>query len=446
MKKMKVLALVLAAIMVLALLPAISFADDPASSDGYYLIGIIQGVDHWTDNFNNTNYEFRKFTTNPDNNAEMMLRIDLNSGDSIKVARIENGLQTEVLPGNGCAPWGINTSGNYTIYFRADGQGGVGWSYGYDYVSGPNNPFVAGHSLTLSGEIGVNFYVNMSNWTDTDTTMYFTIYDKNDNVLIEKNYHRYDGNVTNINGVVCYGYTCFINVIQMAQRIHAVLKNSSNYTILEEDYSAEEYFKTVNDKGLLAAGNNTFDVKTKNLIIATWHYGIELQKFLVSVNHLNKFTMMEDTVEIPAYMGTLKQTVAEYIPAYGITKDAAWLSTFDTTQFQLVLDYKTTIKVYMTPKSGAEITSLTLNDVAVDHPNVGGELVVTISDIPAHELITTRTLKVNNNGTAVFSGLSYARSMLNYSNEEVWTNAANALAAYAVYAAAYNAPGTYYND
>lgn len=444
MKKMKVLALVLAAIMVLALLPAISFA----GTVDYYLVGKIHGTEDWF----NLNGDY-KFTANGD--GTYTLRVQLSQYDAFKVVGVNSDNPdrkdwTWYPDGeNYNVPNEQGHFGYNTITFRTEHKVEEGWHGGYFKVDGM--PTVEGHSLTLNGEIGVNFYVCPGNWylyrSDYDRArMVFTIKDNTGAVVSVQEYDTWTGFIENVNGVECFGYTCKINVTQMAQTIEARLWMGGEDPIASENYKAEDYFKLMLDNGWLDADNTTFKNDAKNMIIATWNYCYYLQDFLIANNNLgNKYNKMTDlTAQMPNYVLELKADENQ-IPNTGIVKTQGWTELFDNTQYSLVLESKTTLKVFMTPKSGTP--SLKLDNVDATYTTSGSEWIVKIENIPAHQLCDVHILKAdgNDSATATFSALHYAGSMLNHSNDTLWTNAANALANYAFYARAYYNHNMYTN-
>ena len=81
----------------------------------------------------NPNY---KLEQNPANEAEYMIDLTLYSGDEFKIAKSDG----YTIDNNDWFPTGMNNnynvtlSGEYTVYFRPDGQGGSDWHEGYIYA------------------------------------------------------------------------------------------------------------------------------------------------------------------------------------------------------------------------------------------------------------------------------------------------------------------------
>ena len=90
----------------------------------YYLVG---SMNEWTEN------EAYKFTANPSNPGEYMLATNLTEGASLKVKSSEGTWYPDGIDNNYTVD--AAHSGNVTVYFRPDGQGGNDWHYGFFYVT-----------------------------------------------------------------------------------------------------------------------------------------------------------------------------------------------------------------------------------------------------------------------------------------------------------------------
>ncbi len=123
---------------------------------GYYLVGIINGVDRWgledlTDD--------RLFSSNPNNSGEYMLDYSLLEGDEVKVVYFD-GIDITKWYGSGDNyKIGSSKAGDCTVYFRPEGNSS--WSYEYFTVisksdtTDPTDPSISeGYYLvgTINGE------------------------------------------------------------------------------------------------------------------------------------------------------------------------------------------------------------------------------------------------------------------------------------------------------
>jgi len=72
-------------------------------------------------------------TPNPGNAAEYMITLNLKADTQLKVIGVEEGKETVWYPSGD--NYVVNDAGQYTVYFRPDGQGGEGWHYGCIYLA-----------------------------------------------------------------------------------------------------------------------------------------------------------------------------------------------------------------------------------------------------------------------------------------------------------------------
>ena len=95
----------------------------------YYLVGSINSwnVVDLTDDL--------KFAANPNAEGEYMINYDFAANDEFKVVGRPEGTQEITwFPAGMDNNYVITATGNYTVYFRPDGQGGSDWHYGFFYV------------------------------------------------------------------------------------------------------------------------------------------------------------------------------------------------------------------------------------------------------------------------------------------------------------------------
>ena len=430
MKRMKVLALVLAAIMVLALLPAITFAD---VEDGYYLGGRVKGVYTWDPS------EFdasRKFYVNPANKDELMLNTILYEGDEFKAVHVVNNEIVAYYPdpgGNWVAHAGF-ASGNVNIYLKPNDSNPL------SVDSANRKPFISCNSMTLGSQLFVNFFVYPAGQNLDNYTMNFSIDNGNNAPTVVENVTKTQGLTTNYYGN-CDAYTVGINILQVAQTITATLMKG-NVVVDTQTYSAKEYFETfaANSNALF----NSQPQKVKNMINATWIYAKKVQAFLISEMHLESvgYTALDPNNDINFYYD-YAPTAENYFPSgvndKGLVKSEDWDNLFDDTAYQLVLDSAIAIRVRLTPNDANQ--SITVEEGAGVETS-GNSKIITISGIYATAMTTQHTITAGNE-TLRFSATSYVRSMLDHSDtltgtqKTLWSEAAYAIAMYAACAAVY---------
>lgn len=128
--------------------------DDPTHTEGYYINGLgnkwdvasLTAANMFTRNTANTAHE------------EYMLFIKLTAGDKFKAVYVKNdGIEADQwYPGN-MDNYTVDAehAGYAVVYFRPNLDGEADWYGGCIYVAKPG---FSGHSLSLNGDIGVNFY------------------------------------------------------------------------------------------------------------------------------------------------------------------------------------------------------------------------------------------------------------------------------------------------
>lgn len=96
----------------------------------YYLVG---SMTEWKAN------AFYMLEKNPANEAEYMISLTLYAGEQFKIALSDGDTITadNWYPSGADNNYVVSASGEYTVYFRPDGQGGEGWHYGYIYAEKP---------------------------------------------------------------------------------------------------------------------------------------------------------------------------------------------------------------------------------------------------------------------------------------------------------------------
>ena len=275
------------------------------------------------------------------------------------------------------------------------------------------------HSLTLSGQIGVNFFLDLPEIEGIDwTKSYMTFMVSGHETTVS-----YNGNFMNATGEF-YGFTCRVNSIQMAEPITAVLHFGDGLTI-SETYSVKQYLERFDEM------RSQFDQDTAALIEAIANYGHYIQPFL---SQANGWVIGTDYAEMNHYYAddydiqAAKDAASEYaISRNNTDPDIAAIT------YALVLDSETSVNVFFKPAeeySGSFTVTVNGNSgSAVRQPD--GRYQVRISNISAHLLGKMNTIQVKtDNGSAavMVSAISYVNDMLtNYSGQTAYQNAAASL-------------------
>ena len=159
---------------------------EPVNEEGYYLVGKFSGVETW---FVDENSSDRMLRVNPSNEAEYMIDYTLAEGDELKVVHFDGFNITKWYSGGDNYVVSAEEAGDCTLYFIPEGNSY--WDYNYIYVGKQpcKHEFnstgvctlcggveegkiagVAGYSLTLEGNIGVNFFLGLSEDVKNDET------------------------------------------------------------------------------------------------------------------------------------------------------------------------------------------------------------------------------------------------------------------------------------
>lgn len=296
-------------------------------------------------------------------------------------------------------------------------------------------PEFKSHTLVLSGQIGVNFYVDLSMLSDAekqDVTMEFTIGGKTQT-------DSFDPDFTNPGGDGYYGFTCYINSVQMADEITAVLKFVGENTV-SQTYSAAQYVSYINSHAA------SYSANTVALVNAIADYGHYVQPFLAANNN---WTVGTEHVEMAAH-SSFSSSDIEAVRAAVAEKTVSrseGSSSVESLTYSLNLETETSIRIYfrVADDYAGEVDARSNNCGLTLEKQPDGRYRIEISGISAHELGDTYHVTVAAGGSFVISvsALSYVNTVLNSQaavfNNEAAHNAAAALYKYYAATVAYQA-------
>lgn len=275
-------------------------------------------------------------------------------------------------------------------------------------------PTFKGHGLLLTGQIGVEFLMELPGGIDAYPGSYMTFSGNQ----IDGNY-RAAGQAIGNNR---YQYIVYIPAYQMADKITPTFhyfENEVETTIVGEAYSAEDYIKW----GL----TNLTDERELNVIRALADYGYYSQIYL---SGFNNWTIGTDYAEMKTRYSTSfnYNTVRAALASYAVNSDIADLS------YRLNFGSTTRLDIRFTAGEGETVK---LDNTTVTPSVSEGFSMVSVSGIPASQLTTGHTLQVGEK-TATISPMSYAYTLLGRTNESnelknllcAFYNYGNACAAY----------------
>ena len=265
---------------------------------------------------------------------------------------------------------------------------------------------LAGYTLSLNGNIGVNFYMELSDTivNDNGAYMQFTLPNGSTKQAAVENA---DTNTTITEGKTYYVFSCEVASYDMAGDIKAQMFDGNGKSGAEYSYSVRDYAEYIIEN---AASYTSDDVA---FVKALLNYGACSQTYFEKTTDdlANKNLAVADQ--------TVETLSADSLSSYKAETVSNELGIFD--QYNLVLNSETTLKAYFKPADGVEISSLTFSvDGQTVTPVQSGEYyVLSMENIKAWDLDTNYTFKVSAGSTALefsCSTLAYGYSVLDKGN------------------------------
>ncbi len=243
-------------------------------------------------------------------------------------------------------------------------------------------------SITLGGELGVNFYMGLSAIlaADTDAYMLFAVDGKETKVMVKDIIPE---QVASLENKICHKFTCNIYATQMADVITAKLFNGTDVEpIGTYTYSVQEY-------GTNAAVNNTYSETAKKLAKAMLVYGGTAQT-LFSHNTGNLASSDSPAAietDLSGYHRVIEGTVG------GITYCGT----------STLLDSNTAIRHYFTLDNNEIGTyTFTVGNTSLTAYSKDGMYYVDITDIAANNYDVMYELKIAKEGTEEVQTIKYS--------------------------------------
>ena len=254
------------------------------------------------------------------------------------------------------------------------------------------------HSLTLNGDIGVNFYLELNDAIikDSSAVMQMEVNSqKVSEIKVSDVVKNGTTEVTDEEGTThaCYKFTCNVYAKQMNDTIQATLKTSSG--TWKETYSIKKYVEQA---------QNGSSENLKEVVNAMLDYGIWAQTLF------GYKTDSLDDASLPDVSGVTK----DQLSAYNETKSGAEenLEVYGTS---LLLKEKTTIRMYYNLKNGSiedYIFKIDGKEVSPTKSGNTGLYYVELSDIAAQDLDEAHTFTAGNLEISNYSVLTYVGKAL----------------------------------
>ena len=380
-------------------------------ADGFYLLVAHSDADWTVDSIN----EEQKFEENPNAQGEYLLSTSLAVDDQIKVVRVENGEITGWWPNGEGTQYHVDEahSGNVTIFFKTDYVNDWAEFGGYFYIGSLLKPSISadvyGCSISLKGNIALNFYVIPSEELHADPDAYVMLGETK--LLFSEATTRTVGEDT------LYQFTLSLHAKQMndvvtlrvydgEDNLVALYRHSNDEDVTETgySYSVQTYIQTVRD--------TSSDTKLIALVNAMSDYGSLAQA---------QFGYNADSrVAVQADLSGVTAADVESFQAVKTDGTATGVSYYGTS---LLLQSETVMRIYFTLDEG-EISDYTfkLGSKKVTPVQSDGKWYVEIANISAKDLDKTYTLTVSSAEgkivTIKASALSYVYAVLNGGSNE----------------------------
>ena len=210
--------------------------------------------------------------------------------------------------------------------------------------SAPEPKLFTGHSVTLGGDIGVNFFLNpavLDTYTGTKTVK-FTCDGEETTVAVPAN--------KTTNG---YMVTCNVVAARMAHKIHAVVYVGDTALDQTDDYSVQDYAKAVYaEPGKYLPSDEAYKAPAlKDLAEAMLHYGGEAQTVFASAltEHPDR---ADSNLDAPDYSGVTEDAIRAAIN--GTASDLNAVAAEFGAEFytsSLIYLQNNTLRLYFTPAS-----------------------------------------------------------------------------------------------
>ena len=286
---------------------------------------------------------------------------------------------------------------------------------------------LAGYSLSLTGNIGVNFYMELSDQiiADKDAYMQFTL---PNGTITKVPVSEAQTNTTINAGKTYYRFPCEVSSYEMTQDIKAQMFDGNGKC-------GKEYTYTVRDYAQYLINHVDLYVDAVPFAMAMLNYGACSQKYFnKAVDELANKYLSDDEQEIPdRFDGYIDKFVAKKAENDALGRFAG---------LSMVLKSETTLNIFYEPKEGIDVSKL---NFIVDGKEItpvkrGQYYILSLENIKANELENSKTFTVTD-GTNTLSGdycaLMYCYQVLQAAQGTYADDLVTLVKAFSVYA--YNA-------
>ena len=268
-------------------------------------------------------------------------------------------------------------------------------------------PAFNGHSIVLTGRVGVDFYMALPGGAEAFEGSYMTF--EGNKLDSEKQYATPENPVSASDAR--YKYTVFVSSIQLADKITPTFHytvDGEEKTVVGDPYSAEDYLNWA-----LGSGSNVLTAKQRAIVSALADYGYHAQIYL---SEQNGWTIGTDYAKQTKYISASfdHSAVTSATEASAIVKTLG--SDVENSTYRLIFGNVLSLRIYFQPAEGETITSVTIKGNSVTPEKEGKRYYVEISGIYANQLTDTYTITTGGGTEIRVSAMSYVYSMLSASN------------------------------
>lgn len=265
---------------------------------------------------------------------------------------------------------------------------------------------LVGYTISLNGNIGVNFYMELSDEivNDNGAYMLFTLPNGSTKQVSVANATQ---NTTLVQGKTYYVFSCEVASYEMTRSIKAQMFDGSGNTGTAYSYTVRDYAEYIIENATNYSSNDVDFAK------AMLNYGACAQNYFeVATDELANKNLAEEDQAV-------ETLTAESLTPYRVSATSNELGTF--AGFSLVLKSETTLKAYFKPADEMDVNRLTftVNEQVITPVQSGAYYVLSLENIKAWDLDTSYIFKVSDGSTELefaCSALSYGYSVLNKGN------------------------------
>ena len=305
-------------------------------------------------------------------------------------------------------------------------------------------PEFKSQTLVLEGKIGVRFYMYLPKIDQFGYGyMDFQISGKDGENYATTEQFSTDPTVIPVNSKGYYGFTFYVNTIQMADTITATFHFTDNgeAATIQKTFTAKDYFLMFDES--YAAVPEAYSVNMANLIMATADLGHYVQAYLSDVRP--EWSLENgDHAEMDKFYATYTDDdladTTEAVASHAISVSG---SNTDISKMTYKVNFESDMAIHMIiamkPEYTGTLTATTEDGVeCVITQQTATKYMVEVPNVQAHLLSHKYTIHITTDSgtlTVVGSGLSYAHMMLASANgDPLVQNAMIAFYRYSKYA------------